>query len=387
MNDSGDLDAWCDDPIVQALRAPGTPAELAGEGEVLATYRATMPRHSLRRVIGRFGVGGTAVVGVIAMSGGVAAAAYTQALPAPVQTIAHHVFGAVGVPAKPPSRPHRQGAAPAPRQAPSPTTTPTADAGGKTTRPHRPAAAEPSSSPSPTSAPSPTQAPTSTPVQTPSPTIRPIPPTRPKAAAISIAAPSRRVSAGDVVVVSGTVTSTSGQPIPNRAVRLVERPAGASVRTVVARARTSADGTVVLDTAPIERTTVVRLIVGKKAHSKRLRIVLVPTVSASAGGGVVTVSTTGAQPGDTVKLLRRTRSGYAVMRKGQLDAAGSVTFSVRPPKKQIRCVVRLAGTPAHAFARTRLVLKPEVPADRAGATPTPSGRSDPVGSAGDAATS
>ena len=354
-----DLDTWRDDPFVQALRAPGTAAELVGEDEVLALYRSAVPRRSRRRVVGRLGIGGTAVVGAIAMSGGVAAAAYTQALPEPVQTIAHLVFGPVGVPAPHPDRPHRVVAEPSPRSAPTSSPAPSAGATAGT-RPRSqpstsPGAAVPPAVATDSSAPSPTQTPTPSGSPTPSPTTTQ--PVRQRVATISIAAGSRRVSAGDVVVVSGTVMSRSGHPIKDRAVRMVERPVGASAPPTVVRTRTSADGRVTLDTIPIERTTVVRLAVGKKAHSKRIRIVLVPTVSATVSGGVVTIATTGAQPGDQVKLLRRTKTGLTLLRKGRVDGAGSAVFTIHPAKKQIRCVVRLPRTPQHAFAKTVLVVE------------------------------
>jgi len=96
---SGEQDDWEDSPLVRALRAPGTPAELAGEERIVAAFRATSRRRL--GVVRRLGTGGTAAVAIIALSGGVAAA-YTNRLPDPVQRIAHTTLAKVGVPAPQP---------------------------------------------------------------------------------------------------------------------------------------------------------------------------------------------------------------------------------------------------------------------------------------------
>ena len=90
---------WDDDELVRALRAPGTASELAGEERYVAAYRSTRTSRGpnvspLRRGVRRLGAGGTTVVAVVALSSGVAAAAYTRHLPEPVQRVAHQVLGA-----------------------------------------------------------------------------------------------------------------------------------------------------------------------------------------------------------------------------------------------------------------------------------------------------
>ena len=102
-----DLQEFEDSPLVRALRAPGTPAELAEEARFVAAFRATArpltPRSPAgragmaRRTVGRIGVGGAAVLATLSLTGGVAAAAYTQRLPRSVQVIAHDAFGRVGI--------------------------------------------------------------------------------------------------------------------------------------------------------------------------------------------------------------------------------------------------------------------------------------------------
>ncbi len=73
-----DLTPWHDDPLVRALRAPGTDDELAGEAEFLAAFRAAQPPPAptpigagrLRRAGRRLGGGGTAVVVAVALGAG-----------------------------------------------------------------------------------------------------------------------------------------------------------------------------------------------------------------------------------------------------------------------------------------------------------------------------
>src|ERR1044072_5097449 len=98
MSPHDDLGRWEDHELVRALRAPGRPTELAGEEQYVAAFRAAHGRTgtvvALRRGIRRLGAGGTAVVVVVGLSSGVAAAAYTRNLPDPVQRVVHDVLGA-----------------------------------------------------------------------------------------------------------------------------------------------------------------------------------------------------------------------------------------------------------------------------------------------------
>ena len=98
MSGHDDLDRWGDDAIVRALRAPGTAHELADRERYVAAFRASRTSRSnvspLRRGVRRLGAGGTTVIAVVALSSGVAAAAYTRHLPGPVQRVVHDVLGA-----------------------------------------------------------------------------------------------------------------------------------------------------------------------------------------------------------------------------------------------------------------------------------------------------
>ncbi|MCW2616433.1 MAG: hypothetical protein JWN08_3427, partial [Frankiales bacterium] len=86
------MSQYDDDPLVRALRAPGTPDELGGEADALRAYRQTFGTPGRgRRAIGRVGLGSSALVLSLSLGGGVAAA-YTQALPDRVQDFAHGVL-------------------------------------------------------------------------------------------------------------------------------------------------------------------------------------------------------------------------------------------------------------------------------------------------------
>src|SRR5215212_6521076 len=91
-------DNWDGDDLVRALRAPGRPSELAGEERYVAAFRAARTSRGnvspLRRGVRRLGTGGTAIVVAVGLSSGVAAAAYTNHLPDPVQRAVHEVLGA-----------------------------------------------------------------------------------------------------------------------------------------------------------------------------------------------------------------------------------------------------------------------------------------------------
>ena len=97
------------DQLIRALTADGHPHELAGRETALAAFRAarSQPHRRLRLTVRP---GGSARLGavaatVVATLGALTAAAYAQALPAPVQHIAYSVFSSFGVPDSQPAAP------------------------------------------------------------------------------------------------------------------------------------------------------------------------------------------------------------------------------------------------------------------------------------------
>jgi hypothetical protein len=352
-----------EDPLIQALRAPGTPDELARETEYAEAFRAAAGHRRLR-LVGRAGVAGGAVAVTIALSAGVAAA-YTNALPEPVQRLAHRVLGPVGVPAvhagahEARRRPH----APTPTASPtvvphpgdagspSPTPTPTRTA---SPRPTRPATATPSGTPSPTAtaSTSPTAAAT-TPSAGASPTATSSPTEQagvPRPARIALSVSGKKVGPQGTVTVSGWVTSRTGAPVPGRTVKLRAKVAGGAWR-LVASSSTGSGGTVSLQTPPLPSTTTLRLVAGK-VRSHTVRVVVVPTLAASYADGAVSVAVAGGQPGDKVVLLRAGRQ-VAV---GRLASDGSVSFAVQQKAKPVKLALRLPGTAFHAQALGKVTV-------------------------------
>jgi hypothetical protein len=402
-----------DDPIARALRAPGTPEELAGEAEALAAFRAAARgRGRLVRRLGAGGAGGIAAVVVVALSGGVAAAAYTNQLPEPVQRIAHHALGSIGVPdpapehhsitATPVTPPTQtpgaaasatQSASPtgSPTVSPTPTPSPTrqvskgatptvgaAPSTSPTTGPVVPVEpSEPAQPTEPTEPTAPSQ-PTGpiVPVEpsqpgtsglggatgqttgsggsgTPSATSAPSPTGQPAVAAVSIELGTGRVLEGAAVSVGGTVTDAGGDPLAGRRVVLDERVTDGDWKPV-AHGHTGADGRIALSTPPLIDTGHLRL-VAQGTTSARLRVVVVPTLSATYVDGIVAIRTNAARAGEKVEIAPK-GGGQTVT--ATLDATGhaAIAITVASGRRSTRYVVVLPGTAAHARATTTVVV-------------------------------
>lgn len=356
-----DLAGW-DDPIVRALRAPGSPAELVGEREILTAYRASRPTRGRLRLVSRLGASGSVALAVVALSGGVAAAAYTQTLPDPIQRIAHRMLAPIGVPAAPTDpEPGVTAAAAPPKSAPA-----TASSGPTPSAPHATAhaaaARHPSTHPAHhhSGAPGPTTAPTKAPavapasprpVTTPPKTTAPVAP-RPRPANVSASASARRVVVGGTVAVSGVVTDGNGRPLSGRPVVLLGHQPGHPGWTRLASGSTDRTGSVVLTPGPLHENTGLRLRTRHQVHSASTRVVVVPTVSATPRSEDVTVRTDGGTPGDSVLLYRVRRGQRIRLAHAVLDTSGATSFSVPTARRSVRFVVVLSKTPQHARAAT-----------------------------------
>jgi len=230
------------DQLFTALTADGQADELAGRAAALAAFRAagqdraasrsaTWHRsRSFRQPVtwlpARLAAAGAALV----VAAG-AAAAYAQALPGPVQQLAHTVFASLGVPDG-----HQQ-----PGQSPagtSPGTGPTsitiANSGGES--------------------------------KTPSPQT-----THMYKVAVSVS--RARVPAGAVVVFSGRVTDR-GRVAAGLRVRLFERIAGTATEELVATGVTGSRGGFRLVSPPLTATAVFRVLGPDAAHSTAVRVVV-----------------------------------------------------------------------------------------------------------------
>jgi hypothetical protein len=377
MAHDDDLDQWGDDPLVRALRAPGTAAELAGEDAALAAFRSAAPRRSKRRLARRMGTGAGTLTIAVAFSGGVAAA-YTHSLPDPMQRVAHSWFGGIGVGAPPPShalaghrpRPaHSAGG----RVAPSPAGTtasaaspsaqrsvvpvaassrPTRPATRPTTKPSRSAAPKAATGAGPVPTPTPRPSPTAS-----GPSGRP----RLRPADITGAVSAQRIPPASSVTMSGRLTSSSGAAVPGRRVVVQSRPAGQHQHwSPVGSARTDSSGDVTIDVPALSRTTRLRLAAPRHVHSPAATVVVVPTMAASLTRDGkhydVNVTSDGLQPGDTIVVVRRVRGRRTVVDRVAVDGSGNAGFSVAvPPKRAVTFQVLTRRTASHASAKTSFV--------------------------------
>jgi hypothetical protein len=380
-----DLAGWQDDPLVRALTGPASGEELAGEATAMAAFRAAVPVRSRRRFAGRLGVGGSALVVAVTLSGGVAAA-YNSSLPAPLQRFASHVTSGLGVLAVPPANhppPHRTAggdkahgpyvqpptspaATPATSLAVLPTTTPSPS---PTTHQHA-NRVTPNPKPKPTSSPTPVGSPAATspsptpasssppPATSPTPTPTPTLPT-----SITITLGATKVAPGGTVSVLGHLATSDGTPVASQRVWLIERLVGQDSASEVAMGLTGADGSVSLTSPPLTHSARLRLVTAHRLRSAALTVVVHPTVAATvtAQGSTyaIAVTATGSNPGDEVSLQRHVRGGWQAVATAALDGSGDATFSLQAPaKRTLRYRVFLPRTRAHTYAQTRFVTPP-----------------------------
>jgi hypothetical protein len=380
--DDDDLAQWRDDPLVRALTAGGSAAELAGEDAAVAAFRAAA-RRPRRRHIGRLGTGATTIVVAVALSGGVAAA-YTHSLPEPLQSVAHGLLGPVGVPA--PAAPHHPtrlatvasgpghartltgGAGTTPPPA-SPSATPTPVGPPVASRPHRSAAGPARPSPSAVATllapaePSPPSSPSPSPTPSPTPSLSPTPAPPPPPAALVAAAARRRVVVGHGDRVTGRLTDANGEPVAGHRVRFFERTADDPSWHRIAVRRSGEDGMVSMHVADLTSNTRLRLGAGHGVHSEVIRIVVIPvvtaTVSPDGDNYDVAVTTSGARSGDKVVLLRRRHGHWVKVTDTTLDDNAGAAFVVPIPKSatvHYRVIVR--STSAHGPGITRFTTSP-----------------------------
>jgi hypothetical protein len=353
-----DLRDYANDPIVRALQAPGTPEELAGELQALAAYRRVMTPRRGARLAGRFGAGATILVVGIGLSGGVAAA-FGRVLPSPIQQVAHHLLGPVGVPA-----PHHHAVRAATTSAPAtvtPSTTPSAGPAQPTTPVHHhsskrhvvpPARREAKRHATATPAPTPDPTP-----PTPSPT-----PTAPAVAAVSVSVTSADVQPGATDAATARVTTSAGEPVPGATVTLQEQFAGESDWSTAGTATTDSNGSATIGLPTVTHNLVLRMLTRGGPHSSSVDVTVVPPVSVSLDDGTngttdVTVQAQGAQAGDTVELARRQDGAWQAIGSGVLDGSGAVTFAVTPPPRGTTTYrATLSATTAHGASSASFLI-------------------------------
>jgi hypothetical protein len=328
------------DWLFQTLTAPASTAELAGEQEALAMFRANVVPPALRaaevgRDVGnpvrsrwgrvlrlpvrwsvRLAAAATLVVG------GAAAAAYASVLPTPVQHLAHTVLGFAGVPD---SRQGNSGAGaghhhhgvtagqhgPSPaRQQPTPTLTPGASA--------TPASASPTAA------------------------------VGAGHLLLSATAVDRQIIAGSGDVIDGQLTR-AGAGVPGMTVTLLERPAGQHSWHVVGTGQTTSAGNVAVSVPAIGANAVFRLAIPRTALSRAVAVTVHPPLAAvlvpgaGGAGSSLVISAQYGDRGDLVLVQVLTNDGHwRYLRSRRLNAAGQATFGLAPTQlrgRDIRAVL------------------------------------------------
>jgi hypothetical protein len=337
------------DRLFRTLTAGGTPAELAGELDALALFRANVrapagpapaPARSGRsarvfRIPVRWSVRLAAVAAAAAV-GGTAAAAYAAALPDPVQHLAHYVLGFAGVP-------DRQGGS----------------AQGTSGRHGQ----------SPHHKPSPALA-LSTPATSPS--GAPVVPTGTASATpgaggllLLVTAATVHITAGTGAVIDGRLTQ-SGAGVQGVTVTLVGRLAGHAAWRVAGSGQTNSDGNVAVSVPAVTANAVFRLTVRGAALSPSVNVAVSPPITAVldvSSTGVtdyLVVSTEYAATGDLAALQVQAANGsWLSVRYRPLNAGGQVGFSLsgqRLANHEVRVV--LLATVSHATAVSNALVVP-----------------------------
>jgi hypothetical protein len=327
------------DRLFQALTAGGTADEMAGRAAALETFRAShqtrrfrTPRLRPRRPRAprlrpyrlRLAFSVSTAAAALVLSGGIAAA-YTAALPAPVQHIAYRVLGRIGVPDT-----HRP--AP-PASAPGPAASVSAGAA-----PMPSAAASPAPA-SPGTASSGTASPRAATRGCPCPAV-----SRTAAGAVpglTLIAARTQIPAGGTDVLTGRVASR-GRPEAGAQVRLFERIAGRPGWRAAGDAVTDASGTVTLTVAHLAGNAWFRLAARGGAQSPQVLsppvlITVIPPVSLDLAAGpragldVLTARAPSAAAGGVIVLQKRVGGVWYRVGQRVLGQDHQASFSVLVP--------------------------------------------------------
>ena len=333
--------------LIATLSSGPVGNELAGEQAAvamfLANFRPPEPaatRRVRRRLwnpgFSRFWLAGIAAALVVV--GGFAAAAYNQALPAPVQHLAYDAFHIIGVPDA-----HHGHATGANHLSPSPHS-----GGHHRGRGH----AAPSSGVQPT----------------PPPSVRPS--TKPTHSAptgpvvVSVQAVASLVTAGTQTAIDVQVTA-GGRADPGLTITLVEHSAGTPGWQVAGRETTNGRGQATFTTPDLDTNTRFRVTDRKGDVSPVVVVKVRPTVSASLTLGprgiddYVTVSARYAQPGDVVILQVMRDGGWVTLKARRLNGTDATTFTVSATRQAGKMMqVVLLPTRFHAGAISNSVMVP-----------------------------
>lgn len=348
------------DQLFRTLTSGPTHGELGGQDAALAMFRANVrpsktakaavPATSRRWFRLSFSPGlalGAAMV--VALGGGVAAAAYTDALPAPVQTIVHDVFKFAGVPGK---RHHHTAATSKGRGQHQGGTSPGHSAG-----PSHGSSGKPAPTTSHKSSPSPSRSPSHSP--SPSPT-----PSGATGATLAGSVSTSPIDAGSQVVIDGQLTR-SGSGVAGITVKLAEHLAGTPGWQVVGSGETTTSGNVAITVPALTTNAGFQLRAGDGVHSAVVHVVVTPTVTivlkpgALAIRDLLSVTTLYAHPGNWVELQADEDGVWTTLRAKRLNAAGATHFYLSGKNlKGDEVQVVLVATLRHGQATSNEALVP-----------------------------
>jgi hypothetical protein len=336
------------DALLGRLNADPEPDELAGEHAALAMFRANRaavtapvggssplrarPGATAQRAGPRRTRRGRLIAATAALAAaGFAVAAYTEALPAPLQQAAYHALGFAGVPA---AHQHATAAAASPpptRTGPHGTRAGSAGKrqAGTPTSPQR------STSNSAASA---------------------------GQAALSITAATGRIVAGRSATIRGRLTDHAGN-VAGATLNLLERAVGQPGWHLTGTAATGSNGEAVLTVADLTRNAAFRLEGPDGTLSRPVLVIVVPPITASVGGSgrganVVTASSPLAATGDTVVLQVQAGTHWLNVQKAKLDGARQARFALPARVRQRGYRVVLLPTEAHAMSVSNTVMFP-----------------------------
>jgi hypothetical protein len=316
---AGQPEAWPPAADTRLLETPGTSGPHAG-GRTMAARRGS------GRPTRRAGLMAAAVT--LAAAAGFAVAAYTAALPTPLQQAAYQMLRFAGVPAAHHSKPAATSSSPP----------------GNT-----PGQGHPSSKPGPSASASP-QPSSSAPVSLTG------------QASLSLSVTSGRIVAGTNDTFTGQLTDKSGG-VAGASVNLLERGAGQRAWHRAGTSATGANGTAVITAPDLTVNAAFRLSGPDGTMSRPVLVIVVPPVSAEVSGSgrmasKITASSPLAAPGDTVVLQVLSGKHWMNLQLAKLNGARQAQFMVRSRLMQRRYRVVLMPTVSHGLSVSDAVTVP-----------------------------
>jgi len=326
------------DQLLGLLTAGPTPDEFARQTATLAMFRQNIRPSAPRRralLTRRTQFAFAAVALVIAF----AAAAYADALPAPVQHVAYRVLGFAGVPDAPRHSAGPAGQRPPAHHHPAPGVS---ASGGSSTPPARGTSpiASPSKSPHPSRSPAPDGH-----------------------AAVTLTTTNAQIAAGASVTFTGQV-DVHGRGVSGVPVGLFEHAAGNPGHRLVATGTTGAGGQAVLNVAHLTVSAKFWLVGPHHARSKPVRVVVVPAVSlgvstdAKRPAALLTVGCPLAGKDSAVVLQVQRGQSWHNLRVRMLNANGAARFAVRRHAVAREYRVVLIATATHGRSVSNQVPVP-----------------------------